>query len=93
MATTEHTCRKSSTCTCNSGRIAIEPSEKCPVHGCPFPPRCGECGRFLPLWKPGQSPSARRAARTAGNAQPEEDRDGDVALSKRIAAREGAREE
>jgi hypothetical protein len=29
--------------------VALEPDERCPVHGPgEFPPRCAECGRFLP---------------------------------------------
>ena len=40
-----HVCRESETCVCRMD--ADEPSEQCPVHGFPWPPRC-DCGRFVP---------------------------------------------
>lgn len=43
----KHVCRKSRTCCCS--QLADEPDESCPVHGFgDWPPRCEECGRFLP---------------------------------------------
>jgi hypothetical protein len=42
-----HECKESDTCTCYA--LADEPNGECPVHGAgEWPPRCGECGRFLP---------------------------------------------
>ena len=43
-----HECKPPRTCVCYA--LALEPSEDCPVHGYPWPPRCGDCGRFM-LWK------------------------------------------
>lgn len=43
---TLHQCCKSTVCRCYL--LALEPNEQCPVHGWPYPPRCGDCGRFLP---------------------------------------------
>lgn len=41
-----HECKESTTCTCYI--LADEPNEECPQHGGgEWPPRCGECGRFL----------------------------------------------
>lgn len=40
-----HVCRKSDVCTCYS--LALEPKEDCPVHGVVWPPRCGDCGKFM----------------------------------------------
>jgi hypothetical protein len=41
-----HRCRKSDVCRCYP--LALEPNERCPLHGCgDWPPRCGECGRFI----------------------------------------------
>lgn len=57
---TEHQCKVSETCTCSRGMtiVPLEPDENCPVHGVgPIPPRCGDCGRFLPhtqLWLEGE---------------------------------------
>ena len=45
-----HECRKSDGCTCYL--LALEPAEDCPQHGHPWPPRCGDCGKFLPWPKP-----------------------------------------
>lgn len=42
----DHVCKESRTCCC--GNAAIEPAERCPIHGCgDWPPRCGICGKFL----------------------------------------------
>ena len=41
-----HSCHDPKTCCCNTQ--GLEPSDDCPVHGHPWPPRCEECGRFLP---------------------------------------------
>jgi hypothetical protein len=42
-----HKHRESTTCCC--WLQALEPNENCPVHGWgPWPPRCEECGQFLP---------------------------------------------
>ena len=41
----KHTCSKNRACTCSCQ--ALEPSEDCPIHGCPWPPRCQTCGRFI----------------------------------------------
>jgi len=49
----KHVCRKSDVCCCYS--LALEPNEKCPLHGYPWPPRCGECGRFM-RWPPRDGP-------------------------------------
>lgn len=43
---TPHICHESKTCMCYL--LALEPDERCPVHGCgEWPPRCAVCGRFL----------------------------------------------
>ena len=43
----QHYCRESDTCCCSL--TALEPDEDCPIHGSgPWPPRCVECGRFMP---------------------------------------------
>lgn len=58
-ATKDHRCRESTTCTCYL--LATEPDEHCPIHGQgEWPPRCGECGRFLP-W-PKYDENGRRVA-------------------------------
>lgn len=42
-----HTCKKSTMCTCSS--LGLEPDESCPVHGAgEFPPRCEICGKYMP---------------------------------------------
>ena len=42
-----HQCSEATGCRCS--QLADEPNEKCPVHGGgEWPPRCGECGHFLP---------------------------------------------
>lgn len=41
----QHVCGESRTCTCYI--LGTEPDEDCPMHGHPFPPRCGECGKFM----------------------------------------------
>lgn len=44
-----HECREGRTCTCNIA--GLEPNEDCPIHGLGvWPPRCEECGHFLP-WR------------------------------------------
>jgi len=44
-----HQCRESDVCSCSL--TALEPDERCPIHDAGiWPPRCAECGRFLP-WK------------------------------------------
>lgn len=41
-----HVCKEDKTCMCSI--LALEPDEDCPVHAQgPWPPRCGQCGRFL----------------------------------------------
>lgn len=46
--TETHECREARACCCSV--TALAPNEECPVHGSgPWPPRCGECGRFLPM--------------------------------------------
>lgn len=47
-----HTCAPSRTCTCYI--LALEPADDCPQHGYPWPPRCGDCGKFLPWPKVAQ---------------------------------------
>jgi len=42
----EHECIEQTYCSCSL--TALEPSEDCPFHGNPWPPRCMYCGRFLP---------------------------------------------
>jgi hypothetical protein len=43
----EHECCMIIYCQCNSQ--ALEPDEKCTVHGGAWwPPRCSTCGRFMP---------------------------------------------
>lgn len=43
-----HECRVSRTCTCSVQ--GLEPADDCPIHTGPvYPPRCAECGRFLPI--------------------------------------------
>jgi len=41
----KHKCAEAITCCCYM--LALEPDDNCPVHGCPWPPRCQECGRFM----------------------------------------------
>jgi len=42
----EHKCCPIDYCTCSI--LADEPNEDCPIHcSGPWPPRCGDCGRFL----------------------------------------------
>ncbi len=41
----KHICKESTTCRCY--QLALEPNENCPIHGYPYPPRCGECGKFI----------------------------------------------
>ena len=41
----KHVCRKSGVCICY--KLALEPNPKCPVHGVEWPPRCGDCGKFM----------------------------------------------
>ena len=42
----EHECKESIYCHCYIG--GDTPDEKCPIHGWgEWPPRCGECGRFI----------------------------------------------
>jgi hypothetical protein len=43
-----HICQESRSCSCSIQ--GLEPDEDCPLHGYPWPPKCGICGRFLP-WK------------------------------------------
>ena len=49
-----HVCKESRTCCCY--QLALEPDEKCPVHGAgEWPPRCETCGKFIgraapPAW-------------------------------------------
>lgn len=44
-ARTPHVCAKSDACICYL--LATEPNDRCPIHGYPWPRRCGTCGRFL----------------------------------------------
>jgi hypothetical protein len=46
MPTKPHECRESNTCKCH--KLGSEPNQDCPIHGWAWPPRCGECGRFMP---------------------------------------------
>ena len=41
-----HTHQESNLCRCYL--LALEPHEQCPVHGRPWPPRCGICGQMMP---------------------------------------------
>ena len=41
----KHKCQEGITCRCSS--TACEPNDDCPLHGYPWPPRCGDCGRFM----------------------------------------------
>jgi hypothetical protein len=43
---TPHVCQRPDYCYCNSQ--ALEPDEKCPIHGGgEWPPRCMFCGQFM----------------------------------------------
>jgi hypothetical protein len=42
---TKHVCAESESCCCSL--TALEPDEDCPIHGNPWPPTCGACGRFV----------------------------------------------
>lgn len=44
----EHECKELDFCICDIR--GYEPHEDCPIHGSgpPWPPRCMDCGRFLP---------------------------------------------
>lgn len=42
----EHVHREPRGCYCSS--TGLEPAEDCPTHGYPWPPKCTECGRFMP---------------------------------------------
>ena len=45
----KHICKPPDYCICSLQ--ALEPDEKCPIHGCgDFPEHCMICGRFL-KWK------------------------------------------
>lgn len=47
--TPKHKCKMSMACICSSS--ALEPEDRCPVHGCEeFPARCGVCGKFMKYW-------------------------------------------
>lgn len=46
MAAKPHECRRPRTCCCSIQ--GLEPDEDCPIHGWPWPPKCEECGRFIP---------------------------------------------
>jgi len=51
-----HEHQRPQTCCCY--QLALEPSERCPVHGCgEWPPRCEECGQYMP-W-PGETNDAQ----------------------------------
>ena len=42
----KHVCQEDKTCCCY--QLALEPDEKCPLHGAgDWPPRCETCGRFI----------------------------------------------
>lgn len=41
----EHECKEPDWCSC--WKLATEPNPDCYIHGYPFPPRCGTCGRFM----------------------------------------------
>lgn len=50
----KHICQESKSCCCSLQ--ALEPDEDCPVHSAgPWPPRCGQCGKFI-KW-PNRHPS------------------------------------
>ena len=62
-----HICQRSTTCCCYM--LADEPNWRCPVHGTgEWPPRCGECGRFLPsrIWRKWERSGKRRLATVTG---------------------------
>lgn len=43
----DHECKRPTACRCWTG--ALEPADTCPVHsGGEWPPRCEECGKFMP---------------------------------------------
>lgn len=42
--TPTHGCKEDMTCICYT--LALEPDDRCPMHGYPWPPRC-RCGRFV----------------------------------------------
>lgn len=52
----DHVCKQDKSCCCYI--LGTEPSENCPSHGWPWPPRCEECGKFLP-WNLQQSQEAK----------------------------------
>ena len=58
----KHECFESRTCKCYL--LACEPNEECPIHGCPWPPRCAQCGRFF---SPEPRPYARDVAILGGD--------------------------
>jgi len=42
----KHICKEDTYCICDGWRL--EPDDRCPQHGAGhWPPRCGECGRFM----------------------------------------------
>ena len=42
----KHVCKKADWCICSIS--ALEPNDNCPLHGHPWPPKCAECGKFMP---------------------------------------------
>lgn len=48
----EHVCHELDFCIC--GIVALEPDERCPIHGGTreWPPRCCECGKFMKVEQP-----------------------------------------
>lgn len=47
MPEQEHKCEEATHCTCYM--LADEPNPDCPQHmGPAWPPRCGDCGKFMP---------------------------------------------
>lgn len=57
----DHVHEEARGCTCFI--LADEPREDCPMHGAPWPPRCGSCGQFLPWKKDRLEPEGVLAAR------------------------------
>lgn len=41
----KHKCARARTCKCYL--LALEPADNCPIHGCDYPFRCAECGKFM----------------------------------------------
>lgn len=54
----KHKCKEGESCCCYI--LGLEPNDNCPIHGDPWPPRCGACGRFM-KWTINENPNHSKA--------------------------------